>query len=1016
MEGKFLIGRVFMLFMLCLLLLPLTMAAQQEPAECDVPIPPNAQIAPPVLNDYCGCPPGWAYDLSINSWDPVTHRSPDILVGYSWDELPQGVEPEDVDPRFFVHQDGGGTYFYTTLYARFFNNAFIACPDSPLQGEPKVTFSFADVSNENDPGTIDVDSLSWEDVGGTPGASVYVMKIPLNPDPGAITQGVLITGETHQQTYPVCWKRNPGDSFPIKFIIKAEVSWGCEALNSDSNVIDYTINNVAYSFYDLSSDLSLLKREAHIAVAIDLSGSMTENFDNVNKKVDVASEKAQLFVSLVEDAQYLGVYSFSTYNPNNDPFTTTYVGTDGLTSPIELRDTSEIFPIEQIPDTNGDDHRDEVALQIQNKVNDQTANGGTPVGQGLLRAKYGLDNVSFNPGPLPPSKAIVLFSDGLQNAPPLISTPQNANYSNPSYPNINAQQTFAANDITIYSIYFGPETGWGYALMNQVKDETGGDYVYGAATELELANVYYAIRGMVDDMVYQEQDGLVTVGESWPYFEVNFDNAVDSATVAITWPLGNGQTRLTIDRRQKGDLQWIVNNAPTTTSNAPHSFQVYRFEPGTNTTWEFQVRQISPTQGETNYAAAVFSNVGARINASLDDVGFEAGKPLPMYVDLHSGAHPLEEAKVTALVKVPARSFSSTLQKYFRKFTHPRNSNNDDTNQVAAILPQLKKFLKEDFGSEEIYVYRDVELELRDDGIAPDKKKGDGRYTALLTGDQTRVAGNYKVNFKAVGELLSGRMFERCTQLSTICNVGLPDKNRSAVEMSLSPLQPGTPQLVTITILPVDNYGNAAFPGSAHQIKVIAQKGSLKDGIVDNQDSSFTQLMELAKGEVDEVEVFVRGVSLGTFSTDKPLLRHELSLHGGNASPEGPFKKVVSAGRCIGIDYCYRLNHNFGIRWEFGLNWFNDRSEQSDKLVLAHFNAYLQYRYLTGRIIPYFETGGGYYKLEDSDSALGYAGGVGVQWILSKHWNIDFNVHAHYVGGDLNLNFIRVLAGFIFKF
>ena len=85
-------------------------------------------------------------------------------------------------------------------------------------------------------------------------------------------------------------------------------------------------------------------------------------------------------------------------------------------------------------------------------------------------------------------------------------------------------------------------------------------------------------------------------------------------------------------------------------------------------------------------------------------------------------------------------------------------------------------------------------------------------------------------------------------------------------------------------------------------------------------------------------------------------------------------------------------------------------------MLLFNFNAYLQYRYLTGRVVPYFEMGPGFYKLENSSSALGYGAGVGAQYILSRQWNIDLNVHGHRVGGTLDLNFIQVLAGFIFKF
>ncbi len=974
MKSKFL--SVGVCLVLVLWVLP---ALGQDTPECtDPPVP-----YPVAVGIDCSKVPGFDYDLGITPWDPLTYRSPGIRIGYSWSATP----PDDM-PRFFFYESSPGVYsFYTPVYSKFINNSGgYACPNSPPTDPVSVSFYY---TASDDPTVIDNPATVWTHIGD------YPMTIPTAP-------GALAVNGTHEQSYPVCWQMAPaGTKFPVKFIIKAKINWGYDDDDSD---------DIAYSIYDLTS----LKREAHIGFSMDLSGSMSSLFSGSNTKLDVAKEKAQLFVFLIENNQYLGVYGFATGNSENTGFTTTYTGTDNLSHTATLGDTAEISTMHAITGL-GD------RLTISNAINEQMDHGCTPIGQGLLRAKKGIDDI-VSTSPFSAAKAIVLFSDGLQNVTPFVNAipPENCGGSS-SLVNISTQKTFTDNAIPIHSIYFGAEVGWGYDFMNLVKEQTGGQYVYGACTELDLAAVYYSIRGMVDDMLYLEPDGITSAGGPWPQFEVNFDEAAVTATVSAAWELGNGGTRLTVDRRKKGDREWIVNNisletpSPTHRVFTPQSFEVYRFEPGLNTTWEFRVKQKSPRQGQAKFTAAVFSNVAvARIQAFMDAVGFETGKPLPVYVDLHSGIKPVTEAVVTAQVKVPGRSFSTLLRKYYKRFSQGPVKPAQDVSRIATILPQLKGFLKEDFGSDIIYKYGNVALTLKDDGILPDKVKGDGRYSAVLLGSETQVAGDYKVTFIASGNMPSGKPFQRITTLSTICNVGPVDISKSAVEMVLSPVLRDNRQVATFTILPMDKFGNAAFPGSAHNIKVTAKKGSPVGGVKDNLDSSFTQDISVKKGETATVDITVGGVSLGTFKTGKSFTRHELSFHAGFATPTGTFKNVVSRGLSLAFDYAYRFSANLAVRGQLSLDWFNKPTIGTQ--LLTHFNSYLQYRPTTGSVSPYIEVGPGFYKLKNGDSALGFAGGVGIRYMLSNRWNLDVNVHGHRAGGNLDLTFIQVLAGIIFNF
>ena len=472
MNGKFLI--------LCFCLAFLFWGAPVEavdPPECTAPPPVNFTPIP----FSCGYDGTLTYDLFITEWDVTTPISSDIRVGYSWSDTP----PDD-QPRFFVYQDGANYRFYTWLYAQFRNDGATACPEEPETGTVRVEYSYCEIPL-GDPMPTDPPSSGWTPIG------EYTMVIPLSP-------GALLSTETHQQVYPVCWILPVGQRFPAQFFVKAEVIWdgGTHPDLSGGSTDSIITNNVAYSYFDLSAE----KGTAYIGLAMDLSGSMGGSLGLITK-LQAAKDTAQLFTHLVENTNYLGVYGFATGNagkPDDDPpvpgnttFSASYTLTDSSSSGLlSFNDTSEIASMRII---NGLADK----IEICNWIDRQDDWGCTPIGQGLLRAKEAIDDATSMVID-PVNKGIVLLSDGLQNIPPLLAGAASGGCSSPlTHPDIDVAKTFGDNDIPIYSIYFGNTAYWGYNVMADIQDESADIWVYGASTELELAEVYYAIRGMVDE-------------------------------------------------------------------------------------------------------------------------------------------------------------------------------------------------------------------------------------------------------------------------------------------------------------------------------------------------------------------------------------------------------------------------------------------------------------------------------------------------------------------------------------
>jgi hypothetical protein len=946
----------------------------QEPGCNDSP--PAAASVPPGLVTSCGAGTDpLMCDLGIGAADALTHRSPDLRIG---EPFPGDGSSTVERPRFFF--DSAGNRYFTKLFSRFQNLGGIPA----AVGTVTVTFSFREAA------TWDDTSQPWQAIG------AYTMNIPaVSGHPG-----VLFPGEFHDQQLPVCWARAPGAEFPRTFTLRAQLDWPA---GPDGN----PANNTATSFYDLSSDETL----AQIAFAIDLTGSMNALLPDGVSKLTEAKQKAQMFTHLVEPGNQLGVYGFATDNPANSSFAASYIDANGLAHSASMNDTSEIAPLEVV---HGATELDSISAAISA----QTAHGCTPIGQGLLRAKAGLATLA-PPAPNA-SRAIVLFSDGLQNVPPFVHTAPFYTCGGTAAIPIDAAKTFKDDGIKVYAIYFGPEVGWAYDLMNQLKEETGSHYVYGATTGIGLAAAYYSIRGLVDDTLFFTREGTTSEAGPWPTFKVGFDAAAKLATVAVAWPYGDGRTRLTIDYRREGESDWRAAAAtlPAASAAGPTaeaaSYQVFRFSPGANTTWELRVRRlpgghsnVDDAKTATSYTAAVFAAAEqVQILASLADRGFSTGQPLPIQAELRTAGHPVRGATVKAVVRVPQRSFSSTLRRYAKQLSGAAVAAVDN-NRPAVLAAEMKRLLARNGERDDLYLYREVEVSLHD--------IGGGIYSGELSGAETHIAGDYQVTVFASANVPSGRTVERTAELATICNVGPADPGQSRVEVVLSrPRADGT-RLETVVVLPTDRFGNAAFPGSGYQIDVSAAGASPLGALVDNLDSSFTQQLALQPGATGKVRVTVRGVDLETgpaAGSEGP--RREASFHLGWAIPYGSLANRLASGVSGAFDLAYRFDASLALRGELGLSRLTAHTAAGRRL--DHFAIYLQNRWPADGWLPYVEAGFGAYDLQGRGRAAGFSAGLGLQYVLSRRWNLDLSLHGHHAGGNLDLSFTQLYGGAIYKF
>lgn len=906
-------------------------------------------------------------DIAFLPSDKTTGKSPDLRLGDPFEE--EGEER----PRFFY--DSQNDIFYTKIYCRIHNTG-----KGAVQAE-SVTVCFSYLEGEKS--EVGNKTGLWKKIGET----VFQAR-PSSP------LSSLKNGEVLYQKRETVWKLEPGEFFPVRFMLKAEILFPQDADRD---------NNTAIAFYDLSSST----QSAAVAFALDFSPLAESPDSSTPPPGTVIKEGAKLLAALMERGYRFGVYSTNRQKPGPSGMTSAYRDRRELNHDVSLSETKVVFPMQEI---TGAAKRREAA----SKISGEKYEGPSALGQGLIRAEEALSTAAEEKeGP----KSIVVLSAGLQEKAPYLAPDSffNEGKNEDVFP-LDAQKTFEKKAGMIRNIVFGPALGWAFDWMSRLRDQTNGNHIYGASSIPDLAGCLFGIRGEISQMIYYHDRGRTAYGETQPFFEVHFDGAARTATVALSWPRTEKNAELICEYRLKGESEWSKTGtkrnfiSETASVNTIFGYRVFRFIPGADTTWEFRVSPVSLKGRGVDFAASVFSEADhAELKAGLEGKGFKAGEPLKVTASLITEGKPEIGASVYALIRAPQRSFSNILRRHHRSFsklTEQRRS------RVAAMI---KKIQQSRGNEKNLYPAREIWLKLEDDGRSPDALAGDGVYTGRLPGDFTQIPGVYQVVVKAAGTLPVGRVFSRYAVLSTVCGPGAPDPDKSRVVMGLSRPEKNGTREVSVTIFPSDRFGNAVFPGSADRVGIykIGQGSILKGGITDNLDSTFSQKMTLQPERKAEIEVRYNGLSLGAYSTE-PFKRHEAAFHFGVVAPEGSFDRTVTSGNSLAVDYTYRLTPRLSLKSEVCCNRFDNRKHG----VRLFYNAtsFIQYRHPLGVLTPYFQSGIGFYSLDDAGQALGYSAGLGLYYTVNKQWKVDFSFRGHRVGRGLDLAFIQTYLAVVYTF
>jgi len=525
-----------------------------------------------------------------------------------------------------------------------------------------------------------------------------------------------------------------------------------------------------------------------VMLVFDRSGSMSLPGTSGLTKIEEARAAASLFVQLVRagTGNRVGVVSFSTTasSPVDFPLADVTAG-------------SKNTLIGPSPFTGG-------------IVGGLTPGGSTTIGGGL-NAAY----AQLPPGGPNPLRNVLLFTDGLQNTPPMVD-PANT----------------SPTDIRIDAIGYGTPASLDGAMLTALATLHHGQYVL-ADTNLKLqkffalafGNIFEA--GLLMDPEFVLAKGQTTATpvpfnvceEETITIVVGWDIRDAGLQIEVTTPLGATVTSGSPGVQSSASRTWTFLRVPL-----PHAgerdgtWKVTVFRPGGE-------GEFPAPLPDVRYFVNVVVSGGAVLRRMPDTAKYFTGdvvNPLVGLQYIQGGLPPNAKLKVT--VSRPDTSVGNLLSQ--EKLGPPVVIDSDTIPPRQATLMAI-----ETRTGKPVVGYTQQAFDLFDDVIHTNSPEPAGLFGNPLK-DLLTMEGNYTFHFQATyGDTCTAT---RELLWSLHVDPGI-DSSRTTVTTNVSG---GTG---TITLVPKDKYGNNLGPGRGDGLSITGAPGTTVTGPVrDNGDGSYT--------------------------------------------------------------------------------------------------------------------------------------------------------------------------------
>ncbi|NQY74073.1 MAG: VWA domain-containing protein [Candidatus Margulisbacteria bacterium] len=579
-----------------------------------------------------------------------------------------------------------------------------------------------------------------------------------------------------------------------------------------------------------------------VMLVLDHSGSMASQ-----EKMDSLHTAASLFIDLAETNGVPGV------------------GAVGFST------TASVLPDSDLTELDG-----AKAADVISDIEDLSPTDMTSIGAGLEEARTEFDGDPVDAQ----NETIVLISDGIENTDPLVST---------------IQGDLVSDDLTVYSVGLGTDSGISTDALEDVANATGGDYLMtddaDDLTEFYLQILASVIVGDLDGDGDSDADSDTDSGS-------DDDGAFSAMTSVVSSPHSvnrSGQKKIQVlssDTRLNAVITWKETNTDgvgiglvgpgqkVITQQSLKKFPSGTYKTGKGYafisiplgwqgahagTWYAYPVLPEGASGPVQLKAVLKS--GLDISTDIQDT-FYTGDPINFKVDVTESLKGVSHATVTISSDKPLNSIGTFLSTDIN--FKPKPSEFKDG--VDAISQKLEELI--DQTDSNPLTERDTnEFTLTE--TAP----GTGKYTNTLY--SANVEGSYHFTLKVKGQNELGEKFTRYRNFTKVVRV-----KPSSVATPVSTVKAKEANSINITLTPTDSLGNKLGPGHQNQISFVTKFARPTGDIKDNLDGSYSQTFTVTDASQAVVSAKINGELISVPTKD---IQQALASKGNGTSPSHNF-------------------------------------------------------------------------------------------------------------------------------
>ncbi|HYI13091.1 MAG TPA: outer membrane beta-barrel protein [Thermoanaerobaculia bacterium] len=607
----------------------------------------------------------------------------------------------------------------------------------------------------------------------------------------------------------------------------------------------------------------------------------------------------------------------------------------------------------------------------------------TALGKGINNA---LDQWIPIAPPNPKNDAsFVIFTDGIQNVDPQITTLAATTIQQLVPTGGGAPVELYKHAIPIHSIAFGMPDSPQVTLLDRVSQQTAGAPMQTAdafPTFNDFANALVAIlKGGTISLAHRSQDTLTgTVG---PLVPVEVDGSVRRAVFSVEW-LGGRGNRLDLQVFPPGATPGPTDPGLTPTQRAddPTASVVQGFDiPGAGPAGVWQVR-VARRGDVASVLPPVEYNLSSHLHEgrlsyqiSFDEMDRGTGDPLGVRAEIAYDGVPLDALPPNAVrvrIARPDETLGNILHK--RVIDIPGPSGSDPTTpydrKVAALAGEVLD-----------------QVTPKDVNTITLTHAGNGVYTGSFS--DTSVAGQY--HFDAILDWNDPRT-ARIHRVERIERALKVNADPASTEIDVTAVAP--PGSFVVRVTPRDRFGNYAGPGYGDRFVATAANGTIAGPPVDtNQTGDYVfRIDNVPPGENPKIDFTFDNRPVG-------------STTGGGGTSGGQWRVFVDAGfnspDSSAVDGKFSVNA--GIERMFTSNWSAEAIVGYHSFDAAfvdpdiwQLSANVKYFFGTGAMRPFMNGGVGVYRVDPpDDTEFGMNAGGGLLYQLNPKLGVEgvFNYH-----------------------